>query len=62
MRAVVRSAVAPKSVESSSVSQKARPKLIFEDCNVEKLRKPLEKKAADFQREKQKTAEVVNKF
>jgi hypothetical protein len=29
---------------------------------VEKLRKALEKEAVDFQREKQKTVEVVNKF
>jgi hypothetical protein len=29
---------------------------------VEKLRKALEKRAADFQREEQKTVEVVNKF
>ena len=29
---------------------------------MEKLRKVLEKKAADFQRENQKTVEVVNKF
>jgi hypothetical protein len=53
-------AVAQKRVDSSSVSQKACPALVFERWDVEKLRKALEKKAVVSGIGKAKSSAPVN--